>query len=436
MKTNICITALLVLLAIIGLSQVAVAQPAEPDKQYDKALKTLNLSPAEYPASYQNRMTVGDSLTKAGHRQQAIEFYSAMLDERPGNADVLLKRGIIYSWEKQYDRAEADLRTVIDNHPTYSDAYQALTDVYRRTDRNKKALETVNRWIHNQPERTDAYLHKARVLADIGQQKQARHAIEQAENQGASQSDVNDVRARLYRPSTPDEFKWSVSLKHSVTTLSRGFSNWQEPEIRVKRSLEKGSIAVGSQRIRRFDNWNTSVYVDIYYDLWENTYGNFRYLTSPQHDFLPRNDILGEVYKSLGDGWEVSAGFRRMEFNNTETDILRGSLSKYTGNWYLSGRVSASENNRNEDGFSQKLIVRNYYRGNADDYWEISGGWGESQVITDNDPTSETLDSETLGVQWQRFWTPHWGTKLGFSYRGPEVDANRRKVSFEVEHRW
>lgn len=434
LKTQIPL--IIAIFVIVTTPTPVLAQAVETPTQYQEALRTLNLDSENHPRSYNNQMTVGDSLTKKGYRQQAIDLYTEMLEERPGNADILLKRGLLFSWEKKYQLAESDLQSVIENHPTYGGAYRALTNVYRWTDRDQQALETLNQWIKNSPDLAEPHLLKAEVLTDMGQRKQAQTAIERAESLGASESDANEARARLYRPDRSDQFKWSVSLKYSVTTLSKGFSDWQQPEIRIKRSLEKGSIAVGSQRVNRFDDWNSSIYVDVYYDLWEDAYGNFRYLTSPQHDFLPRHDFLGEIYQSLGGGWEVSGGYRRMTFNSTETDILMGSLTKYIGDWYLNGRLSASENNRNKEGFSQKLTIRNYYRGNADDFWEVSAGRGEDQIVTDAPATSETLDSESLGFQWQRFWTNNWGTKLGFSYKAPEVDALRRNFSFEVEHRW
>ena len=81
------------------------------------------------------------TLATSGQREQALQRYTALLVEHPGNGDLLLARGRTYAWDGQYAAAEADLQQVVANSPGYADAWSALGDVYRWSDRPQLAAD-------------------------------------------------------------------------------------------------------------------------------------------------------------------------------------------------------------------------------------------------------------------------------------------------------
>ena len=52
----------------------------------------------------------------------------------------------------------------------------------------------------------------------------------------------------------------------------------------------------------------------------------------------PDYRVAADLYQSVGRGFEVSAGFRRLAFT-TMTDIYVGTLTKYIGSWMLTGKT-------------------------------------------------------------------------------------------------
>ena len=53
---------------------------------------------------------------------------------------------------------------------------------------------------------------------------------------------------------------------------------------------------------------------------------------------FPEYRFAGDVYQSLGAGFEASVGYRRMQFTDA-VNIYVGSLTKYRGFWMLTGRM-------------------------------------------------------------------------------------------------
>lgn len=413
------------------------AQESTARVHFQEALRTLNDTGSTLQFNYSNRLKIARKLAHGGHRELSITLYSEFLADYPGDPDGRLGRGLVLSWEGQYDQAVRDFKIVLDNHPDYAGAWRALGNVYRWTDRSDSALHAYGEWSRVRPDDPEPHLMRAEIYTSLGRRNQAKQELNLAREKGADEDRVNDLTARLNREKITG--KWSASFGYDHTKLTQNREDWKKFSTRVSRSFRDRtitSLSIDIQRIRRFGDLNTALVLDSYYDLGPEMYGNLRYLHSPQHDFLPRNDVRAEIFRSMGAGWEISGSYRRMDFTSSEIDIVGLTFGKYLGNLYFRGGLSWSRNNRREEGFSQSLSIRNYYRGNADDYWEISGGLGEDQVNVSGRNDSLTLQSQSLGADWQRFWTPRWGTQLSFSYKEPDREPTRRKFSVSLERRW
>ena len=91
------------------------------------------------PPSFDQQFQSARGLAIAGQRESAITAYTALLQRSPGNADVLLGRGRLYSWMGRWSEAEADLRAATVAAPDYADAWSALGDLYLWSDRPRQA---------------------------------------------------------------------------------------------------------------------------------------------------------------------------------------------------------------------------------------------------------------------------------------------------------
>src|SRR5689334_22953348 len=94
--------------------------PADPPAQ---------IQPAGAP-SFDDQYAQARAFANGGQPELALAAYSALLARSPGNADVLLGRGIVYSRLGRWREAEADLAAAAKASPDYADVWEALGNNY------------------------------------------------------------------------------------------------------------------------------------------------------------------------------------------------------------------------------------------------------------------------------------------------------------------
>ena len=81
------------------------------------------------------------------------------------------------------------------------------------------------------------------------------------------------------------------------------------------------------------------------------------------------------------------------------------------------------------------MLLRNYYKGDADDYLEVSVSSGRS---TDLDRFGSVVrdNNAAIGVAWRHQVSPHWGFKLGAGYADDDAGFDEQRLSGSIYTRW
>lgn len=424
----------LVLYPVTGAGACFAQVNQASSEAYERGLKTLSVSPDTYPPTEEGKRRLAQTLSHEGHYDLALKLYNELLNLQPENPDLLLGRGLVRSWRGNYDGSLRDLRAAADLAPNYTDVHEALGRVYYRTERYDSALASYNRLIELHPDNGSYHLEKARVLEALDQTDRALAVVGDASDKEASASSVRSTKRQIRRGLRTAY--WTGGLGIDFTTLEGDRSNWRNYRFRVGRRTERRTLFVEYQRMRRFDQWDGQFSFDGYHSLWDRSYLNMTYRRSPDHDFLPQHDGRFELFQGFGTDWEASLNFRRMAFDAVNVEVFGLSLARTWQNWYWRGNLEHSVTDRGERGEFGRLTVRYYYRGTRDDYWELSGGVGKNQITVGTTNQVTTQRSNSLGLRWERFWTPRWGTELAFNYTSPDVEPTRRRFSFWVNRRW
>lgn len=408
------------LLALGACASVAMAQEAEPD-----AL-TVQLREVQQMAT-------------SGQRPQALERYTALLAEHPGNGDLLLARGRTYAWDGQYAAAEADLQTVVRNSPDYADAWSALGDMYRWSDRPQQAADAYGRWVALQPQDPAARIARGRALRDAGQRAAAREDFDAAAGLGADPAEVASLQQSLLpRMANPDVtnvagYRWGASAGWDHTRFSGGRESWNDADLSLRRYFERGSLGLEMLRADHFGSSDIAWALDGYAPLWSRAYANLRYQQGPSSGVLPKQAWRAEVFQGVGDGWELSASVDHLRFSG-DTEFYGVGVGRYVGNWY--GRYKLQHVPGVGNGsWSHRVMLRNYYKGDADDYLEVSVSSGRS---TDMDRFGTVVrdSNAAVSVAWKHYVAPNWGFKLGAGYADDDGGYSEQRVSFALYTRW
>lgn len=421
---------------------MAAGDAARERGEYAEAARYYRAAVVAAPKSYEAKFQLARMLSYTNQRQEAIRLYTELLVTRPNNSDLLLARGRTYAWEGNWSKAEADLTAVTTRLPGYGDAWSALGDMYLWSDRPDSAVKAYGRWIAAQPAEARAYLARARVYHSMGDLKAARADLETARAHGAAAAEVDRLLAALERRAEPEAVKpeaflWAASLGYSFSHFSPDRDKWNEYVASVRRYWEHASLAAEYLKANRFALTDDAVALDAYIDLWSRAYANVRYQYSPDASLYPDHAYRVEVFQGVGQGWELSGSYDRLNFTNSNVNMYGVGLGKYTGNWYLRWRTLFIPSTA-KSGVSHRVIARYYFSGNADDYVELNGGFsrggeyrGQSQIV-------DVTKSWTVGVAVRKYFSPRWGLKLAADY-SDEKTTNpfvERSVSASLLFRW
>ncbi|MBQ5942867.1 tetratricopeptide repeat protein, partial [Massilia sp. AB1] len=110
-----------------------------------------DIQPAAPSPSFDEQYKQARDLANSGQPALALAAYDALLARSPGNADVLLGRGIAFTRLERWSEAEADLRAAAASSPAYADVWSALGNLYQWSGRPEQAAEAYARAIALQP---------------------------------------------------------------------------------------------------------------------------------------------------------------------------------------------------------------------------------------------------------------------------------------------
>jgi len=258
----------------------------------------------------------------AGDRPAGLALLESHLAGSPRDVDARLVYGLILSWEGRYDQARQALQDVLAQSPDYLDARVALMNVEWWSGRLTEARELV----------------RAVLSRDAGN-TQARH-----------------VQQRLDARTRP----WSMGVSYSHDTFNDQRESWQESAISVGRETPIGSLLVRGSQADRFGLTDQQVDVEFYPTFRAGTYAFVGVGIGADKILYPENRVSVDLYQALGGGFELSGGYRRLAFAEV-THIYLATLTKYAGDWMLTGKAFLVPDARLGDAWSYHGNLRRYF---------------------------------------------------------------------------
>ena len=127
----------------------------------------------------------------------------------------------------------------------------------------------------------------------------------------------------------------------------------------------------------RFGETDTLVEGEFYPRFRPGTYAFVSVGGATNRTLYPSVRFAFDLYQSLGRGFEVSGGARFLNFGGQVTDIYVGTLTKYIGNWMVTGRVYQVPASGPLDSTTVGGIARRYYGSDGTSY----AGFGYSHGL-------------------------------------------------------
>ncbi|MEO5347606.1 MAG: tetratricopeptide repeat protein [Magnetococcus sp. YQC-9] len=101
-------------------------------KDFDTALKKLNLFLAEHPQDAQGRFLKGLILTETKQRDQAITVFQQLSKDFPELPEPYNNLAVLYAEQGQFEKAQEALNQAVKAHPNYATAHENLGDIHAK----------------------------------------------------------------------------------------------------------------------------------------------------------------------------------------------------------------------------------------------------------------------------------------------------------------
>jgi YaiO family outer membrane protein len=328
----------------------------------------------------------------AGRRDEAVTMLEGHLNDSPRDADARLLLGVVLSWDGKYDDADRELRRVLDQSPTYNDARVALANVAWWTGNYGVLRELSATGRSQRPYDLEWVLLEARALDGLGRPKEARKVVMELLARQPGHVQARNLKNRLDTQLRP----WTLTMGYGGDRFSDGRTPWNEYSTGLSRQTPVGSVIARVSQAERFGFSDRLFEVDFYPSIRPGTYGFVSYGRSQDDTLFPNYRMAADLYQSLGRGYEASVGFRRLGFSAT-TDIYVGTLTKYKGNWMVTGKVfSVPDFEGAEDSVSFHGVVRRYIRGDGESFLTAGYSRGSSREELSDSAELRQLDADTF----------------------------------------
>ncbi len=350
------------------------------------------------------------ALNRNGHRDQAILLLEGHLVSHPGDVDALLRYGLFLSWDGRFEEARRVLTDVLSSHPDYADAAVALGNVELWTDNPDRAAEVAMRGLERSAKHPELMMILARAQRANGQHALAIVTVNRILDDTPGRQDAKKLREGI-----EDEGRqWEVQVDHSYEWFSDGRSAWNETQFSASGLTRYGSLIARYSRADRFSEVGHQAEIDFYPRLRRGTWAYLNAGYSYDAALYPRTRFGADLYQSVGRGFEVSGGFRRLHFSENVT-IYTGSLTKYYGNWMFTGRTFLTPD---LTGTSRTLqvVIRKYF-GSGREYVGVRASRGASPTEIRDLNDIEILNASSFAAEWYKIFGRRWSVNLraGFS---------------------
>ncbi len=111
-------------------TSLANSQPQLTQGKYMHALQVTNELLANDRDNIQLRFSKAYLLSQLNRLNEALIIFTAITKERPDLPEPYNNIAAIYASQGKYDKAREILQKLIDQHPTYSTAYENMGDIY------------------------------------------------------------------------------------------------------------------------------------------------------------------------------------------------------------------------------------------------------------------------------------------------------------------
>jgi YaiO family outer membrane protein len=364
-----------------------------------------------FPATADDEVSRAKALAsgKESHHAEALFLLETRLARVPDDSDALVLYGTILSWDGRYDEGRVALQKVLDKNPDNSDALPAMLNLELWSGHPRRAEDLASAALQRHPRDPAIVIFLARAQRNQNHEKDAAKTLD-----GLLVVDPSNQQAREMRRRTVYQArKWEASYSFDYAWFSSVFDSQTESTLSLRGPTPLGSVIGRLSRADRFGDHSNELTAEFYPHIRAGTYAFLTVGGSPDATLYPQYFVGGDVFQSLGHGWEASAGYRRLQFSG-DVNIFTPAIYKYRGNWLYSARMYLTPDSLGVGKTGVFAARRLFGEEGVHDYLEFRFSYGASKALATTTVDLLSLNSTRYSVEYdKRLGNWHANVKLG-----------------------
>ncbi|WP_423128972.1 YaiO family outer membrane beta-barrel protein [Gaoshiqia sp. Z1-71] len=393
----------------------------------------------EKPFNADSVFMVARQLSIDGKYSEAINLAEQLLAAHPEYTDARILVARTYAWQKKYEPAGENISKVLNESPAYYDAHDARIDILYWSGRYEAGLDAIDEALKIYPDDVNFLIKKAKIQIAGEDYTEARTTIQTIKKLAPEEEALGALTKAV-------RFNYS-----NIIRLEHYFDMFDSP---YRRRWHMSSLGYGGRTAygdfylkvytadmvmpgeKLFSNAVAYQYaLEAYPKFDENNYMFVNYAYS-ENAFFPRRRLGVEYFYTFGSRFEISAGYRFMDFTIPEPDdlhvnIFTGSIAKYLGSYYASFRPYISYDGENTT-YNYLLSGRRYLN-KEESYLELVLGTGVSPdnpyFYTSGEEIPQ-LDSWRVELEWKQKISHFLLFEIEGGYENAEYRKGSRRDQF------
>jgi len=373
------------------------------------------------------------SLAMEKEFDQSRQELSLILASAPEYRDAALLYGITYLWQENYSTGVAYLDSLQKVHADWADLYFARADG-RLWGKDYMGLLQI---LENKPEGVQDTLlvnwYQARAWHLLGDYEASLRLTQKLLDAKASYTNllaIHQVNLELTR-------QQHLQLDYQFSSFDAPIPNWHWLSVEYGRKVGSGPLLFRGTWIERFDLQSVQAEAEWYPRLNEKTYF-YAGLGFGSGPLFPAFRTGAEAFRALPKDFELSAGWRHIQFADSRVNSFTLSASKYYGKFWFNVRPFIIPNAGNVY-LTNTFQVRRYLQG-GNRWINLTYGIGNSPDMDfrlnrpDDAPSNQLflLAATLLRLDFQWQFQKAWLVKPFVEYKNEEFLPGSFRTRFST----
>ena len=405
-------------------------------------LNSPGFSQGEESYNADSLLLVARELAFDGQYVESIDISEKIIADYPDYTDVRMLLARTYAWSGNYNEAQKHVSIVLEKNPYDYDANNAALDFYLWDEDYDSATSVANRLLNYYPNDADILTKKIRVYIAENNNNDALATLKVLEEADPNSESLEELKNAI--PGV--EKKNIIRLEHYHDRFNEPFSRrWHMSSVGYGRRTSHGVFygkvywgdMIGTGESLFSNSVSTQYSLELYPEINEFNYFFLNYSFS-NDNFFPRTRLGFEYYHGFKNKFEISLGYRYLDFlltggNHLNINIYTGSLSKYLGKYWISARPYIVDNGT-DLSYKYMLSIRRSLK-KEESYLEMVLGTGvspDNPLFYTSGQNIPQLGSWRVELEWKQKVVNSFIFEIEGAYENAEYSKDVRRDQYSI----